>query len=483
MHHLTTGSRNRLVTGFLITLGFLLSIVAFAGPTPAKAVTPTKDVVGGWTSWPEEMTVKVAPGQTIGPVNWIFVENPGDRDADLEWEKRAPAGIELTPTTQKATLKPGEGRKFPFTIAISPGQAAGLHNVAVFMKQTNAKPEKGGTITFAPSFGGEFNLDVGGTTSEVTVNVVNKQDKTPIPGDLSLNYLGGAKPGKGFIVNQVQGSTLTSAVAPGSYEARFQIPGIASESQTFAVASGEKKIVTLEINAVYFTVVAAKERLEGSELATAELIAGVNNTLGVVEGPAKLEAHVRRDGEDLGKVLVKELPALPVGSTEGSTIYRPTDGWKPGTYTFEYSLTTAKFTLTSPKIPEIVVATPFNWLAAGIIGAVLLLTLLLLIFIVGRRRFDLYLVELGSDDPAVLAEELRVITKLRRDEVARLMHRVPVRIKRSEKKQHVQDAQADLEAVGAVTQMQRHTRKLAHDAVELVEATEVVVDEQGRPEA
>ncbi len=372
------------VTLALVAAPLLLVFCLGPASTAAGAADPIYRL-GGSDTIPPNSVVKIGQGQTIPPVQSMTIENLGSGPADMEVSAPTKTQIRIIAQPQTFTLEVGERRTVPFAIEVPATQAPGTFPIAVTAQQTNVERPAGGGLVTVPGVTVKFQVRVVGGLGRVTVNAVNKDDGSPVEGDLSLLLVSPGLPE--FVVASQSGTSLAAKVAPGSYVARFQIPGLTEQREAFAVANGENKIVKLQVQAINFVLTGAKPSYDGDKVVAVDLIASLTNNLKILAGPVTFNAIVRRDGQEVETVQIQQQPSLPQGLTEVKTSYRPSAGFEPGTYTFEFNIKTPTYTVTATNIPEVVVKSPTPWLLIfGITGGIVVIVVAGAYFLRRRHR-------------------------------------------------------------------------------------------------
>lgn len=440
--------------------GFRVLVIALmvcvCASAPSSAAQPVRDGLGGYPSFTEETTVDLAQGQQVGPINSLWVENTGSESADVAFSSTAPGGIAIRPERTTATLGPGQSQYFRFSIAVSEGQTVGTYRVGVFVTQQNPHRSDEHPIKYAPQVGAHFNLHIAGATASATVTPINAQDRSPVSGDLSITYV--SRPESTFTVATGKGSQLSSRLAPGAYVAKFSVPGVTEKSVPFSVRDGERKVVEIPVNTVSFIFNGLTENREGDALATVQLAAGVKNSLKAMPGPVWFTVQVTRDEQPLDTVTFGNANELPVGTTEANTIYRPTNGWEPGSYVFSYRLVTPTFQITADETRSIAIAGPSRLLPiAGLATLTVLVALALMAWHRRRstRRRGKFAVEIVStgEHPGDVVGELRVLTGLSREDIEALLASLPATVISGVQEDAANDVVRQLAELGATARV------------------------------
>lgn len=365
-----------------VTLGVVVAVALVAGP--AAADEPVYKLAGS-SSLLNKAEITISQGQSVPQVQTLLVENAGTDVAEIEMDPSSKSGIEINTDVTTFSLKPGERRTVRFGVTVSAGQPTGRFPVSLTAKQTNVPPPAEGGFGFAPGVTVKFVVNVAPANGvgKVNIKAVSTQDGTPVDGELTLAYV--PKDSPPFVVARAMGNALTADVAPGPYQAKLAIPGLVESTQNFALTKGETKDITLKLEAIVFNATAAKPSTDGGKIVAVDLLASVSNKLRPIAGPVTFNAIVRRDGQQVDTVVLQTQPTLPIGVTDVRTNYRPQDGWEPGTYTFEFNVTTTSFVVTATQVPSVEVPKVFPWLLVGL-GILSLVVIGAIIWALRRRR-------------------------------------------------------------------------------------------------
>lgn len=375
----------------VLLVASVAALLGISTPATLRAADPNYGL-GGSSSFPAGTVFTVAPGETQPPVQSITVQNTGNRTADVAFTAKSPEGIRIQPQRDSVVLRPFEQQQIPFAIAVDSSVPGGTYDVLVEAKQTNVpKPDKGETY-FVPAFGVQFAVTVMGESADVTVRALDTNTGQPVRGTLTIGMA--VREGSPITVRRDESTELRTRIAPGNYVAGFEIPGLNNVSQPFEIRAGETKAIDLQVTTVSFLVADAKEKTDGSNLLSVDLVASVANKVGKIKGPIRAEVHVERDGVQLENVLLQQLPLLPPEISEFRQNYSPPDGWQPGLYTFRFVLVAPEFTVAAADIPTVEVSGSRILLCVG---------LLLLLVVVGVAWWILRRRKQAQEAPAFAA--------------------------------------------------------------------------------
>lgn len=377
----------RLLLALLVALLGASSALAHPADTDPD---PDRLGLGGSSRLTPDTVLPFSPGAPTRYESSTFLQNTGGRDLTINLSTNVPPGTLVEPLIEMPfVLAAGEGIRVPFAITSGVGLVEGLYDAIVSFGGSIEGPLMPGT-TFLPGFSILFRIRaVSGEPGFVTVRAVNSDDGRPAVGRLSLYYLDLS--GSSSLLDSVEGSQLERTIPPGKYRANFSIEGLTSQDQEFEIAAGEEKEVIIQIQGINFLVVNAKPRgLDGS-VDAALLTMAVYNNLRRVPGPVRFVADIKRNGELVEKFQLTEFAELPEGITEQQSTYVPPGGFRPGKWTFEFSLVAPEYTIKAFEVPGFEVP---RRIAGLPVWAALLLGLALLggagwfFFILWRRRRD-----------------------------------------------------------------------------------------------
>lgn len=314
-----------------------------------------------------------------------YIRNTGSEPLKISVSTNLPVGLRVEPLIAVPfTLKPDEGREVPYAVIGGRGLVAGSYEALITFAGSVEGPLPPGT-TFLPSFSTFFRARVvGGNPGTVTVRSINDDDDQPAVGQLSLYWLDDGS--TNTLLESTEGSELSRRVPAGRFRAEFRVDGLITQDEEFTVLEGEEKVVEIRVKGITFLVTTAKPRGGGGDVDAALLTMAVRNNLRRFVGPATFDVVVMRDGEEVERFRLGSFAELPEGITEQQNNYVPPGGFRAGTWTFEFSLSTPEYTVRAAEIPSFEVSSGWGgrwWLwvllflaAGGGIGW----------FVVARRR-------------------------------------------------------------------------------------------------
>jgi len=322
----------------------LIAVLAAAWAAAAvPALAPAQDgpSLGGGSDVGGGEVVGLGQGQRVGPIHYIFADNPEATPIGVEFRAETPPGISVTPDRRAFTIPPGGKATARFSIEVSEAVAPGSYPILVSLVRTDVV-SSAGRVTNVPAIGARFAVRVTGQAGTIQARTV---DPAGAPVEGTIVVAAELDGGRSFEVARVEGSQLERAVAPGRYEVRLLLGDSERAAETVTVAADAVTAVTLTVETVSFVVAEARPVEEDGKVVVAELLAAVQNAFEPVEGPITLRAVVRREGGPAETVELEQLDRLPLGSTEARLTYRPAAGWDPGTYRVVFELVTPELTL------------------------------------------------------------------------------------------------------------------------------------------
>ncbi len=347
---------------------------------PTQALGQDATSIAGGTDIPIGAVISVPAGGEIPRVHYIYVHNTTDQSVKVQFEYDAPPGVELTPDMPGAEVPAGGTQYIYFGIRVRKSVPKGQYSVKMRLKRADITVSKG-EVPIVPAIGGDFLLDVPGEAGTLIVNAVRSEDKKPVEGTIEVYYIN--PDGSPAQVNTGFGSSLTSLVAPGPYEARFVQGKVTAARVKGVVKRNDTTTLTMSVDVLSFKWVSLKQRKQGRRLLAVDLAAQVSNQYQPISGEVKLQVDVSRDKRHVDTADLKEWPELPKGDSDAKLTYLPPDGWHEGTYRFKFKLVTPQFTVVAPDVPRLTI---MDVIFGVLLFAVLLLVIAIILFLVWRRH-------------------------------------------------------------------------------------------------
>lgn len=293
-------------------------------------------------NFPGNAKVVMTAGSSTEQSQVMHVGNLGPSTAEVATEQTAPAGIDVNWLNPAKTIEPGQTIDFTFGITVAKQVAPGTYPIIATVKQTNVPTVPGKTV-YAPGVSAQMRIVVTGDGAHVNVTAIDANGGGPIEGQLTLAAYEDDE--QGLVLAETKGSKISKDVAPGRYIARFQLQGVSDKEVPFDVKANETKNIQIKVETVAFTIVAARPVPNPNKVASAKVTAIVSNQVTPVKGPVKIVMDVSLNGEHLETVDLKTVGTLPKGNTEAHETYVPEQGWKYGSYGFNFKLVAPDFTI------------------------------------------------------------------------------------------------------------------------------------------
>lgn len=353
--------------------------------------------LGGGSDIPPDVTLRLPQGGVLPPVHVIFADNPEGDPIEVEFQARAPSGILIQPEWDERTIPAGGSVENHFGIEVAPSLAQGEYDVVVQLVRSDIEAQPG-RITNIPAIQASFTVEVTGDAGTVTVRSVSAHSGEPVAATITLSARHGDQ--GWFEIDREEDSVLEARVAPGEFRAAVLLGEREVAAEEFTVEADQSIEVVIELETVSFVIVAARPVTERGRLVVVDLVASINNEIGAIPGPNRLQARVFHAGVEVDTVVLEELSEVPAGISEATVTYRPEGGWQAGTYRFVFELVTPAFTLDAADEPVLEVPEmrfdllsllgglePREAIALGALGLLALIVVERLIrYLVRRRR-------------------------------------------------------------------------------------------------
>lgn len=345
----------------VLTLG-TVGLLALGFPGAAQTAGGT--LAGGGTL--SNRTIELPQGGSLGPLYSVYVINQTAASVPIEFTSDGPAGVTITPARSRFSVAPGATEKVPFSLTVDQGVAPGRHQVSVGLSRSASSSE--GKITLVPAFASNFTLSVVGARATLEVRARDIMTGSPAVGGIALARINGdAK----LDIARTDAAVLTAVVAPGDYEARFEVGGRILASKRISVGRNQEGTVNLDVSTVRFGAVSLQRNERDGVLQTVEITSLLDNSLEpIVDAQTSLE--IQRDGVVVETVPLESYNPLAVQTYEVKTRYAPANGWDDGEYSFTLLLSgNNNFLLRAADVPTTRVgAVDAPTLARGATGAV-----------------------------------------------------------------------------------------------------------------
>lgn len=273
---------------------------------------------------------EIPQGSSVkAPSIYVIVFNQGSEEFGVRMAWEAPAGVQVILSEQEFTLKPGEQKKVLVGVAVSRETPAGEYAINLTAESYRAGVQG---IQLLGAAGQSARLVVLGESAVVQVLTVSPSG-SPVPATVRLFRLAGEDQRE---VAYSETGMLEAVVSPGRFTAVAYMGGQRLGEETFDVANGEAKAVTLTVATVYFEGfgVVPNYRSDDGTLAFADIVYTLNNLYQPFPEASAILA-VDRNGAPLAQIQMATLAPLEKGSIGLHYAFIPADGWVAGEYVFQ----------------------------------------------------------------------------------------------------------------------------------------------------
>ncbi|MBC7259675.1 MAG: hypothetical protein H5T65_10545 [Chloroflexi bacterium] len=273
---------------------------------------------------------EIPQGSSVNaPSIYVIVFNQGSEEFGVRMAWEAPAGVEVLLSEEGFTLKPGEQKKVLVGVAVSHDTPAGEYTINLTAESYRAEAQG---IQLLGAAGQSARLVVLGASATVHARTISPSGD-PVPATVRLFRLAGDAR---LEVAYAETGDLEVTVAPGRFVAAAYMGGQRLGEETFDVADGEAKTVTLTVATVYFEGfgVVPNYRNDNGALAFADIVYTLNNLYQAFPEASTI-LTVDRDGVPLAQIQMATLAPLEKGSLGLHYAFIPADGWVAGEYAFQ----------------------------------------------------------------------------------------------------------------------------------------------------
>lgn len=306
------------------------------------------DGIGGGAGFDSQSVYPFVAGVTSEIPLEFFVQNLGDGPVEISMGGETPAGITYVPLQDEIILNPGGVTNYGFAVQVGEETPPGNYELVPTLRPQVEIESEGGS-TYLPGIAGQLVARVVGASADVTIQARNFFTNTPVNGTLSLFYTD--TPSLPVKIAETEEQLLESKVVPGNYVARFDVAGLQTVEEEFAILEGESKDIVIQVRGLQFTLASAQPRTDrDGNVIAAELVAVVRNDLTRIEAPATLEVDITREGDPVETVVMAQYPELAEGVTQQTLSYTPDGGFSGGVWEFQFKLRSADFVLEAPEV-------------------------------------------------------------------------------------------------------------------------------------
>jgi hypothetical protein len=314
---------------------------------------------------------RIPQGSSIGgPDTYVVVFNNTYDTLRMKMAWEAPLGVEVEFSSEEFTLPSGGQEKVYITVSVSrhavPGDCEVIAKVEAFPAQVVSTT---GT-TIVASAGQRARLTVTGESAQVSIKVLSVTGE-PVVAQVRLF---GVVEGKSTEFAFSEMGTLEARVSPGCYVACAYVGGKRIGEQSFEIAAGENRNITLTVKTAYISGFGIIPNYNSGELAFGKVVYTINNLYQPIADIAAI-LKVALNGKPVEEIKLLSLSVLDVGSVSGSYNYIPAAGWSSGTYGFRIGLYAKGrlYAASSEKKMTVELPSLTNWeLIGGIAGIVVI---------------------------------------------------------------------------------------------------------------
>ncbi len=265
------------------------------------------------------------------PDIYVVIFNNGDDALKINMTTDAPMGVKLALSEKDFVLNAGEQKKVVVGVNVSDDAVPGEYELKISAEAYT----EGAGIKIVGSVAQTATLIIVGEAASVEVTTVNPSGE-PVPAVVRLYKLvDSEKTDFGYS----ETGSLKIKVSPGKYLAEAYVAGEKLAEETFDIAAGEEKTITLTVKTVCFEGfgIVPNYYTETGKLAFAQVAYTINN-LYQTYPEAEVALKVTFDGTPLEETTIATLNPLEKGRVELKYNYIPAGGWVDGTYGFMLQL-------------------------------------------------------------------------------------------------------------------------------------------------
>ncbi|MFA5055356.1 MAG: hypothetical protein WC562_04175 [Dehalococcoidia bacterium] len=279
-------------------------------------------------------TFEIPQGSSVEASNVnIVVFNNDDESIGINLTGQCPTGVSLVFSESSFELAPDSHKTVSIvSIDVTTDAVPGEYEVSITAEAYTTGVEG---IQLLGSVRQTASLTVTGESGTVSVQTVSP-DGIPVPARIRLfKVIGSSK------VEFAYSDTglLNATVSPGSYVAEGYVGGKLLDEESFDIAAGETKTISLTVETIYFYHFAVLEYFNSDtgNLAYVEIQYTVKNVYEEVDD-ASILLDVTLDGEPLEQKTIAPPNRLTLDGVNGVWEYTPLEGWKSGDYSFKLIL-------------------------------------------------------------------------------------------------------------------------------------------------
>jgi len=318
------------VAPFIFFVLLLVTLMPFFRATPARADGGIA-ISGSFY----RQVFEIPQGSSVsGPSVYVTVFNQSSGVFSVDMTSAAPTGVTVTLSHDDFTLQPGSQQQVWIAVAASEDAVPGYYENGVEVTAL-AWTEGGEGIQILGAAAQNASLLVTGEWARVLVDSVGPNGQ-PVATQLRLFKVIN---GQNYEYSHSNTGHLEATVSPGSYVAYSYNNGTELALQSFEVAAGEEKQVTLTVNTIYFShfEILPAYNDETGELGFVQVSYTVKNVYQQMAS-ASVSLTVTLDGDLVDEGEILNLSPLNLGDFGAPYTYIPASGWRSGTYGFTLRL-------------------------------------------------------------------------------------------------------------------------------------------------
>jgi hypothetical protein len=321
-----TARLGKIITIWFTICTLVLLLTGFICVCPVNADEGGIAMSGSFSS----QTFEIPQGSSLSaPSVDIVVFNNRNEATSFQMSTEAPVGVTVNLSETDFTLASGGQKSLSISIEVTEDAAPGNYSISITAEAIKEGVQGiqllGSARQIAP-------LQVLGESATVNVQAISP-DGTPVVAVIRLyKQIGSNK----YEFAYSETGILDTIVSPGSYIAEGYVGGQLLDSESFDIAAGETKTLTLTTGTIYFEQFDVLEysNTGSGNFAFAEMVYTIRNIYEQVEN-AVVMLEVKRDGAFLEQKQVGSFRPLVIGSVGQSYQYTPIDGWINGNYSFK----------------------------------------------------------------------------------------------------------------------------------------------------
>jgi len=273
---------------------------------------------------------ELSPGETsTGSDVYVMVTNPDQSPLRARIHTEAPPGVTLLLSDEDFTLEPGGQRKVTINVQVSSKAVPGDYGLTI-----SAEAFREGTgIKVTTGVEQEAKLSILGESGKVVVSTLT-QDGTPFSAAIGIYQEGD---GDVTAVRPLETGRLECRLVPGDYIAQAHVRGIEVAEESFSLATGEEKTITLMCDTLVVSEFSAiPVYSEGNNLASVKISYAIDN-LDQPVNDVRAVLKVDVDDQPLDETEIISFSTLDPGSMRGGYSYIPAQGWQED-HTYEFAM-------------------------------------------------------------------------------------------------------------------------------------------------